>query len=53
MAGWLATLEVTTPCQWDVLVFLASHETTLLGATDLARLLGYTSNSILAALDVL
>ena len=53
MAGWLATLGVTTLCQWDVLVFFASHETTLLGAADLARLLGYTSHSLLAALDVL
>jgi DNA-binding MarR family transcriptional regulator len=52
-AGWLSTLGVTSLCQWDVLVFLYRHQTTLLGAADLARLLGYPSNSIVVALDVL
>ena len=53
IAGWLTTLGVTSLCQWDVLIFLYQHHTTLLDATDLARLLGYTSNAIVVALDVL
>jgi len=53
VAGWLRTLGVASLCQWDVLVFLYRHQTTLLGAADLARLLGYASDSIVVALDVL
>src|SRR5262245_2673615 len=44
VAGWLHTLGVASLCQWDVLVFLYRHQTTLLGAADLARLLGYPSD---------
>ena len=51
VADWLRTLGVTSLCQWDVLVFLYRHQTTLLGAADLARLLGYPSDSIVVALD--
>jgi MarR family len=51
IVGWLSTLGVTSLCQWDVLVFLYRHQTTLLGAADLARLLGYPSDSIVVALD--
>jgi DNA-binding MarR family transcriptional regulator len=46
-------LGVTSLCQWDALVFLYRHQTTLLGAADLARLLGYPSDSIVVALDSL
>ena len=53
VAGWLSALGVTSLCQWDVLVFLYRHQTTLLGTVDLARLLGYPSDSIVVALDVL
>jgi len=53
VAGWLRTLGVASLCQWDVLVFLYRHQTTLLSAADLARLLGYPSDSIVVALDVL
>jgi DNA-binding MarR family transcriptional regulator len=53
VASWLHTLGVVTRCQWDVLVFLSSHQNTLLGAADLARLLGYASNAIVVALDSL
>src|SRR5215831_18520195 len=53
ITGWLTTLGVTSLCEWDVLVFLYRHQTTLLGAAYLARLLGYPSNAIVAALDVL
>jgi DNA-binding MarR family transcriptional regulator len=48
---WLTTVGITSRCQWDVLVFLARHQTTLLGAADLARLLGYPSDAIVVALD--
>src|SRR5262249_41903876 len=40
-------------CQWDVLVFLYRHQTTLVGAEHLARLLGYATEPAVAALDVL
>ncbi len=53
VAGWLTTLGITTLCQWDVLVFLYRHQSTLLSAADLARLLGYASNDIVVALDIL
>ena len=52
VAGWLHTLGVTSLCQWDVLVFLYRHQATLLGAAHLARLLGYATEPIVAALDV-
>jgi DNA-binding MarR family transcriptional regulator len=51
VAGWLHTLGITSLCQWDVLVFLARHQTTLLGAASLARLLGYATEPMVAALD--
>jgi DNA-binding MarR family transcriptional regulator len=51
VASWLRTLGVASRCQWDVLVFLSRHQATLLGAADLARLLGYPSTAIVVALD--
>jgi hypothetical protein len=51
--GWLKTLGITSLCQWDVLVFLHRHQTSLLGADFIARLLGYASGTVVAALDVL
>ena len=53
VTGWLQTLGVASLCQWDVLIFLYRHQTTLLGTAELARLLGYASDSIVVALDVL
>jgi DNA-binding transcriptional ArsR family regulator len=53
VVGWLTTLGVGSRCQWDVLVFLVRHQSTLLGAADLARLLGYASQTMVVALDVL
>ena len=53
VTGWLHTLGITSLCQWDVLVFLSRHQTTLLGAEHLGRLLGYEIESIVAALDTL
>jgi DNA-binding MarR family transcriptional regulator len=49
----LQTLGITSLCQWDVLVFLYHHQTSLLGANLIAHLLGYASDPVVAALDVL
>ena len=51
--GWLKTLGIESLCQWDVLVFLYRHQISLVGAEYLARLLGYASGPVVAALDVL
>jgi hypothetical protein len=51
--GWLKTLGMTSLCQWDVLIFLYRHQTSLLGADFIARLLGYASGPVVAALEVL
>ena len=53
IADWLHTLGVTFLCQWEVLVFLYRHQSTLLAVADLARLLGYASNAMVIALDSL
>jgi hypothetical protein len=49
----LKTLGITSLCQWDVLVFLYYHQASLLGANLIAHLLGYASEPVVAALDVL
>jgi hypothetical protein len=51
--GWLKTLGIASRCQWDVLLFLYRHQTSLVGADFIARLLGYASDPVVAALDVL
>ena len=51
--GWLKTLGIESLCQWDVLVFLYRHQISLFGAEYLARLLGYASGPVVAALGVL
>jgi hypothetical protein len=51
--GWLRALGAESLCQWDVLVFLHGHRASLLGADHLARLLGYATEPIMAALDAL
>jgi hypothetical protein len=48
---WLKTLGIASLCQWDVLVFLYRHQTALVGADHLARLLGYATELAVAALD--
>jgi hypothetical protein len=53
VTGWLHSLGLVSRCQWEVLVFLSLHYSTLLGAADLARLMGYASHEIIAALDTL
>jgi hypothetical protein len=49
--GWLKTLGADSLCQWDVLFFLYRHQTSLLGAEYIARLLGYADGPVVAALD--
>jgi DNA-binding MarR family transcriptional regulator len=44
---------VATLDEWHVLLFLFRHQTTLLGAEYLARLLGYAPERVVAALDTL
>jgi hypothetical protein len=48
---WLTTLGIGSLCQWDLLVFLYRHQTSLVGADHLARLLGYTTEAVVAAMD--
>jgi hypothetical protein len=51
--GWLKTLGVELLCQWDVLVFLYRHLTSLVSAEHIARLLGHPTGEVVAALDCL
>jgi hypothetical protein len=53
ISGWLNTLGVTSLCQWDVLFFVYRHQTSLVGADFIARLLGYPNGRVVDALDVL
>lgn len=50
---WLRTLGIVSLTQWDMLVFLYHHQTTLVGAEYIARLLGYATAPVVAALEVL
>jgi DNA-binding transcriptional ArsR family regulator len=51
--GWLQTLGIESLCQWDVLVFLFRHQSSLVSAEHIARLLGYATGEVVAALDSL
>jgi hypothetical protein len=51
--SWLHSLGIATLCQWDVLVFLYHHQMSLVGANLIAQFLGYASEPVVAALDVL
>src|SRR5438093_9803178 len=53
MEAWLETLGIDSLTQWDMLVFLYRHQTSLVGAEFIARLLGYATAPVIAALDVL
>jgi hypothetical protein len=53
VAGWLRILGVESLCQWDVLIFLHRHQTSLVGAEYLAGLLGYPVEPVVTALDAL
>ena len=51
--GWLKATGIESLCQWDVLLFLDRHRTTLIDAEHLARLLGYATEPLVDALDAL
>jgi hypothetical protein len=51
--GWLKTLGMESLCQWDVLVFLYRHQSILVGAEHIARLLGDATAEVVAALESL
>ena len=48
---WLQILGIESLCQGDVLVFLYRHQTSLANAEHIARLLGYETNPVIAALE--
>jgi DNA-binding MarR family transcriptional regulator len=50
---WLNTLGITTLCQWDLLMFLYRHQTSLFGADYLARLSGYAIELVVPAMAAL
>jgi DNA-binding MarR family transcriptional regulator len=49
--GWLKTVGIESLCQWDVLVFLYRHQSSLVSAEHIARFLGYATAEVVAALD--
>jgi DNA-binding MarR family transcriptional regulator len=49
--GWLQTLGIESLFQWDVLVFLYRHQSSLVSAEHIARFLGYATAEVVAALD--
>src|SRR6266849_6304945 len=51
--GWHKTLGIASLCQWDVLVFLYRHQSSLVSAEHIARFLGYATAEVVAALDSL
>jgi hypothetical protein len=51
--GWLKILGIESLCQWDVLVFLYRHQSILVGAEHIARLLGDATAEVVAELDSL
>ena len=51
--GWLKTLGIESLCQWDVLVFLYRHQSSLLSADRIALFLSYANAEVVAALDSL
>ena len=51
--GWLKTLGIESLCQWDVLVFLYRHQSSLDSAEHIARFLGYSTAEVVAALECL
>ena len=51
LEGWLKTLGIESLCQWDVLVFLDRHQSSLVSAEHIALFLGYATAEVVAALD--
>ena len=50
---WLKGLGVECLCQWDVLVFLYRHLTSLASGEHIARLLGWPTAEVVSGLDAL
>jgi biotin operon repressor len=50
---WLVTARIASRHHWDMLVFLYRHQTSLVSAEHIARLLGYTTGEVVAALEYL
>jgi len=48
---WLVTARIASRHHWDMLVFLYRHQTSLVNAEHIARLLGYTTGEVVAALE--
>ena len=51
--NWLKTLGIESLFQWDVLVFLYRHHSSLVSAEHIASFLGYATAEVVAALDSL
>ena len=49
--GWLKTLGIESLYQWDVLIFVYRHQSSLVSAEDIARFMGYATAEVVAALD--
>src|SRR5712691_2837465 len=50
---WLVTARIESLQHWDMLVFLSRHQTSLVSAEHMARLLGYATGEVAAALKYL
>lgn len=50
---WLVTAQLVTRAHWDLLVFVYRHSTSLVSADHIARLLGYATGEVVAALEYL
>jgi hypothetical protein len=50
---WLVTARIASLHHWDMLVFLSRHQTSLVSAEHIARLLGYATGEVVAALEYL
>jgi DNA-binding MarR family transcriptional regulator len=53
VARHLDTLRIGRPAEWDVLVFIYGHGTSLASAGQISRLLGYNKAIVGAALETL
>jgi hypothetical protein len=50
---WLFTARIASRHHWDMLVFLYRHQTSLVSAEHIARLIGYATGEVVAALEYL
>lgn len=50
---WLNAVGLEAFCQWDVLVFLYRHPTSLLSGENIARMVGYPISAVMTAVDSL